>query len=65
MPTVDRILMHIALEEMTQETGVPPGVAITEAVDIAKEYSTEESGRFINGVLGNWSRTEGPEAKEK
>jgi N utilization substance protein B len=62
MPTVDRILMHIALEEMTQETGVPPGVAINEAVDIAKEYSTAESGRFINGVLAAWSRSEGPES---
>jgi transcription antitermination protein NusB len=63
MPTVDHILLHIALEEIKHSDDVPHGVAINEAVDLAKEYSTEESGKFVNGILGMYARTEGPEAK--
>jgi len=63
MPTVDHILLHIGLEELLHAKDVPPGVAINEAVTLAKEYSTEESGKFVNGILGAWSRAEGPEKK--
>lgn len=63
MPTVDHILLHIALQEIQHPTNVPHGVAINEAVELAKEYSTEESGKFVNGILGAYVRTEGPEAK--
>jgi N utilization substance protein B len=62
MPTVDHILLHIALQEIQHSADVPHGVAINEAVDLAKEYSTEESGKFVNGILGAYVRTEGPEA---
>ncbi|HEY3269061.1 MAG TPA: transcription antitermination factor NusB [Armatimonadota bacterium] len=61
MPTVDHILLHIALEEIRHVAGVPHGVAINEAVELAKEYSTEESGKFVNGILGAYIRAEGPE----
>jgi N utilization substance protein B len=60
MPTVDHILLHIALQELLHAKDVPPGVAINEAVALAKEYSTEESGKFVNGILGAWSRALGP-----
>ena len=62
MPTVDRILLHMALHEIQAEGDVPHGVAINEAVELGKEYSTEESGKFINGILGAYVRKEGPEA---
>lgn len=64
MPTVDHILLHIALQEILHSADVPHGVAINEAVELAKEYSTEESGKFVNGILGAYCRTEGPEAKQ-
>lgn len=65
MPTVDRILLHIALQEMLHTDDVPVGVVINEAVELAKEYSTEESGRFVNGILGAYARKEGPESNKK
>jgi N utilization substance protein B len=64
MPTVDHVLLHIGLQELLHAKDVPPGVAINEAVALAKEYSTEESGKFVNGILGAWSRAEGPEKKK-
>jgi N utilization substance protein B len=63
MPTVDHILLHVALFEILHSSDVPHGVAINEAVELAKEYSTEESGKFVNGILGAYVRKEGPEAK--
>lgn len=64
MPVVDRILLHIALHEIAASGDVPHGVAINEAVDLARIYSTEDSPRFLNGLLGQYVRTEGPEAPE-
>lgn len=48
---VDRNVLRIALYEMLHCPDTPPVVAINEAIEIAKKYSTEESGRFVNGVL--------------
>jgi len=48
---VDRNVLRIALYEMFHCPETPPVVAINEAIEIAKKYSTEESGRFVNGVL--------------
>lgn len=62
MPTVDHILLHIALYEILESEDVPHGVAIHEAVELAKIYSTDDSPKFINGILGAYVRTEGPEA---
>lgn len=56
MPVVDRNLLRIALFELLHGTETPPGVAINEAVELAKLLSTEDSGRFINGVLGRVAR---------
>ena len=41
---------------MLAEIGTPTGVIINEAVELAHRYGTEESGRFINGLLGNLAR---------
>lgn len=51
MGCVDRNVMRIAMHEMTSGGDVPPVVAIDEAVEIAKMYSSNESGRFVNGIL--------------
>jgi N utilization substance protein B len=51
MPTVDRSLLRLATFELLASPRTPTGVVISEAVDLAKQYSTEESGRFVNGVL--------------
>jgi N utilization substance protein B len=55
MATVDRTILRVACAELRE--GIPPAVAIDEAVEAAKELSTEDSGRFINGVLGRIART--------
>ncbi|RGE19576.1 transcription antitermination factor NusB [Leucobacter sp. wl10] len=52
MPNVDRALLRLAAWEILFNDEVPAAVAIDEAVELAKEYSTEDSSRFVNGVLG-------------
>ena len=51
MPVVDRNLLRMGVYELAHRPDVPTGVVISEAVDLAKEYSTDESGGFVNGVL--------------
>ncbi|HEY5704701.1 MAG TPA: transcription antitermination factor NusB [Terrimicrobiaceae bacterium] len=48
---VDRNVLRVAIYEMLHCEEIPPVVSINEAIEIAKKYSTEESGRFVNGVL--------------
>jgi N utilization substance protein B len=49
--TVDRNILRIAIYEMLFRDEIPPVVSINEAIEIAKRFSTEESGRFVNGIL--------------
>jgi len=58
MPLVDRNLMRMALYEVLHDPDVPTAVAIDEAVELAAQLSTEDSGRFINGVLSAVARLE-------
>lgn len=51
MPAVDRNIMRIAAFELLERNDIPPSVTINEAVEIAKKYSTRESGSFVNGIL--------------
>lgn len=51
MGAVDRNVMRVALFEMLYRSDIPPVVSINEAVDLAKELSSDESGRFVNGIL--------------
>jgi transcription antitermination protein NusB len=52
MASVDRTLLRVACYEILFRDDVPAAVAVDEAVAAAKELSTEDSGRFVNGVLG-------------
>jgi N utilization substance protein B len=51
LSTVDRNILRIAAFEMFHCLDIPPIVSINEAIEIAKRFGTEESGRFVNGVL--------------
>lgn len=51
LSAVDRNILRLAVHEMLHCDDIPPVVSINEAIDIAKKYGTEESGRFVNGVL--------------
>jgi N utilization substance protein B len=51
MPAVDRAILRVATWEIEHNPDVPAGVAIDEAVELAKELSTDDSPRFVNGVL--------------
>jgi N utilization substance protein B len=57
MPAVDRAILRVAVWEILFNQEVPDPVAISEAVELAKEYSTEESGLFVNGLLSAISNT--------
>jgi N utilization substance protein B len=48
---VDRNILRLAIYEMMHREDIPPVVSINEAVDIAKKFSTQDSGKFVNGVL--------------
>src|SRR5476649_1503761 len=48
---VDRNVMRLAIYEMLYREDIPPVVSINEAVDIAKKFSTQDSGKFVNGIL--------------
>lgn len=48
---IDKNILRLATYEMMFREDIPPVVSINEAVDIAKKYSTEESGKFVNGIL--------------
>jgi len=52
MPVVDRALLRIGCYELGWESELPTGVILSEAVELAKQYSTKDSGRFVNGLLG-------------
>jgi N utilization substance protein B len=51
MAVVDRNILRLAIFEMLHRDDIPPVVSINEAVDIAKKFSTEDSGKFVNGIL--------------
>jgi N utilization substance protein B len=52
MPNVDRAVLRLASWELLHNPEVPQAVALDEAVELAKQYSTDDSARFVNGVLG-------------
>jgi N utilization substance protein B len=51
MPVVDRTLLRMSTFELGWVSDVPAAAVITEAVELAKQYSTKDSGRFVNGLL--------------
>lgn len=59
MSVIDRNIMRIATFEMCYQDDVPPSVAIDEAIEVAKQYSTDEAAPFINGVLDSVNKSLG------
>ena len=57
MPNLDRAILRCAVWEILHNDDVPDAVAINEAVEMAKELSTDDSGSFINGLLSRLSAT--------
>jgi transcription antitermination factor NusB len=57
MANTDRNILRMAVYEIKFLTEIPPGVTINEAVELAKRYGDDESGKFVNGILGNIART--------
>jgi N utilization substance protein B len=53
LPTLDRLVLRMSVFELLHRPQTPPAVVINEAVELAKKFSTEDSGRFVNGVLAN------------
>ena len=53
MPILDRLVLRIAIEELTHRPDVPRAVVIDEAVELAKQFSTDDSGKFVNGMLSS------------
>ncbi len=58
MTGVDRSVLRIAVQELQCGEDVTPGIVINEAVELAKKFGTDQSGRFVNGVLGTMMREE-------
>ncbi|WP_448262996.1 transcription antitermination factor NusB [Microbacterium aurum] len=57
MPAVDRAILRLAVWELLFNDEVPAAVAIDEAVELAKEFSTDDSGSFVHGVLARIARS--------
>jgi N utilization substance protein B len=57
MPVVDRAVLRIGCYELGWQSELPTGVVISEAVELAKQYSTKDSGRFVNGMLARIAET--------
>jgi N utilization substance protein B len=61
MPHLDRAILRVAVWEILFNPEVPDGVAVNEAVELAKELSTDDSGAFVNGLLSRISSTNKPQ----
>lgn len=57
MPTVDRAILRVATFELVFGDSVPDPVVISQAIELAKDLSTDDSGAFVHGVLGAISRS--------
>ena len=64
LAAIDRNILRIAIREFIVDNLTPVGAAINEAVDLAKKYGSESSGKFVNGVLGTISASEKTSAQE-
>jgi N utilization substance protein B len=64
MPALDRALLRIGVFELLYRPDVPTGVAISEAVELAQQFSTDESSRFVNGMLARIAEAVRPEEEQ-
>ncbi len=58
MASIDRSVLRLAVYELSGDSDVTPGIVINEAVELAKRFGTDKSGRFVNGVLGTMMKEE-------
>lgn len=65
IPLIDRNVLRLGIFELMFLKQVPPKVAINEAVELAKSFGGESSGKFLNGVLGTLYKEMEPEDKEE
>jgi N utilization substance protein B len=56
LPAVDRNIIRLAIWELLQENATPVNAVISEAVELAKQFGSENSAKFVNGVLGSIER---------
>ena len=64
MAAIDRNILRLATYELLYREDIPPLVTINEAIDIAKKFSTKNSGPFVNGILDNIRLRSGPPGKQ-
>ncbi len=64
-PAVDRNILRLAIYEINYVESVPEIVAVDEAIELAKKYSTAESGKFVNGVLAGYLRKRSKATEEE
>lgn len=64
MAAIDRNILRLAIYEINHRDDVPASAAADEAVELAKTYSTAESGKFVNGILGTVIRDGKPATEE-
>jgi len=65
MPVLDRLILRMAICELMRQPATPPAVVINEALELARTFSTEESVKFINGMLdGVRKKIEGLKAQD-
>ena len=62
MPAIDLTVLRIASFELFHRPDVPIAVVLDEAVELAKRFSTDDSGRFVNGVLASIAKIARPSA---
>lgn len=62
---IDKAILRLSIYEILYNTEIPPKVAINEAVELAKNYGSENSSKFVNGVLGTIYRTSPRYLEEK
>ena len=65
MAAIDRNILRLATYELLFREDIPPLVTINEAIDIAKKFSTKNSGPFVNGILDNIRLKAAPPGKQK
>jgi len=63
MASLDRAILRLAIFELLHREDIPPKVSINEYIEIAKKYSTEDSGSFVNGILDRIWREHAPPAR--
>jgi N utilization substance protein B len=63
MAALDRAILRLAIFELLHREDIPPKVSINEYIEIAKKFSTEDSGSFVNGILDRILREQSPPAR--